>query len=56
MIQSIESEETPKIHTEIDEILGDLNPMYFEESINPKDALQKVHSIEEFNNYIVRHF
>jgi hypothetical protein len=30
--------------TKVDEILGDLNPRYFEESMSLKNALIKVHS------------
>ncbi|MFX1325066.1 MAG: hypothetical protein ACFE8N_08915 [Promethearchaeota archaeon] len=55
-MKSIEIEITPKIQDELDEVLGDLNPRYFEESMKPREALQKVRSMGEFNNYLVRPF
>ena len=49
-----EAEESKE--SEGDELLGDLNPRYFEEGMYPEEALQKVHSMEEFNNYMLRPF
>jgi len=34
----------PPIKSEVDEILGDLNPRYFEEAMTLKNALKKVYS------------
>lgn len=39
----IEQVETP-IESEVDELLGDLNPRYFEEAMSLEDALEKVYS------------
>ncbi|MHA2391752.1 MAG: hypothetical protein ACXAEX_07265 [Promethearchaeota archaeon] len=55
-MKSIEFEVIPEAYAEVDELLGVLNPRYFEEGMYPEEALQKVHSMEEFNNYMLRPF
>ena len=36
----------------MDELLGDLNPRYFEEAMTPENALDKVYSTKISNNLI----
>lgn len=55
-MKSIEIEIVLEVQDEVDELLGDLNPRYFEECMKPEEALQKVQSMGEFNNYLVRPF
>jgi len=38
--------------SKMDELLGDLNPRYFEEAIAPENALDKVHAARISNNLI----
>lgn len=44
IIKVIEKISSKSKQIESDEILGDLNPRYFEEGISPENALEKVHS------------
>ena len=44
IIKVIEKISSKSKQIERDEILGDLNPRYFEEGISPENALEKVHS------------
>jgi len=45
----IEQVETP-IESEVDELLGDLNPRYFEEAMTLEDALEKVYSSDIYSS------
>ena len=38
-----------------DELLGDLNPRYFEETMTPENGLDKVYS-GKVNNFLIRPF
>ena len=38
--------------SKMDELLGDLNPRYFEEAVAPENALDKVYSAKVHNNLI----
>ena len=38
--------------SKMDELLGDLNPRYFEEAMAPENALDKVHAARISNNLI----
>ena len=41
----------------MDELLGHLNPRYFEEAMTPENALDKVHSMGiDFGRFTVRPF
>ncbi|MFW9941404.1 MAG: hypothetical protein ACFFFT_10225 [Candidatus Thorarchaeota archaeon] len=42
IIESSEIEEKTSIENEMDEILGDLNPKYFEEGITFKEAKERI--------------
>ena len=42
IIESLEIEEKTSIENEMDEILGDLNPRYFEEGISFKEAKERI--------------
>lgn len=53
-MESVEIEEIPKDQTEMDELLGDLNPRYYEEGIKPRDGIQKIHSMGEYSNFTIR--
>jgi len=44
IIESYEIEEKTSIENEMDEILGDLNPRYFEEGISFKEAKERIHA------------
>jgi hypothetical protein len=39
----------------VDELLGDLNPRYFEEGINPENSLDKVYA-GKVHNHLIRPF
>jgi len=45
----IEQVETP-IESEVDELLGDLNPRYFEEAMTLENALEKVYSSDIYSS------
>jgi len=45
----IEQVETP-IESEVDELLGDLNPRYFEEGMTLENALEKVYSSDIYSS------
>ena len=49
-VEQIESQISEE--SKMDELLGDLNPRYFEESISPENALDKVYSTKISNNLI----
>ena len=57
-VVEIEIPEVGKIEIHIseeskeDELLGDLNPRYFEEAMTPENALDKVYSAKVHNNLI----
>lgn len=50
IIEQIEIQ-TP-LESEGDELLGDLNPRYFEEAMTPENALDKVYSSKIANHFI----
>ena len=49
-VEQIESQISEE--SKMDELLGDLNPRYFEETMNPENALDKVYSTKISNNLI----
>jgi len=49
-VEQIESQISEE--SKMDELLGDLNPRYFEEAIAPENALDKVHAARISNNLI----
>ena len=49
-VEQIESQISEE--SKMDELLGDLNPRYFEESMSPENALDKVYSTKISNNLI----
>ena len=51
-IPEVESEVQISEESKIDELLGDLNPRYFEEAMAPENALDKVHAARISNNLI----
>ena len=36
---------------EVDELLGDLNPKFFEEAISMNEAKDRIHSAKAYSNY-----
>ena len=52
-VEQIESQISEE--SKMDELLGDLNPRYFEESISPENALDKVYSAK-VHNHLIRPF
>ena len=56
-MKSIEVEEIeqPEIQesmeSEVDELLGDLNPRYFEEIISLKEANDRIYAAKSYSNY-----
>jgi hypothetical protein len=57
-MDSFEAEPTKSQISEeskMDELLGDLNPRYFEEAITPENALDKVHA-SRISNSLIRPF
>ncbi len=50
----IEEVEYPKVQetkeSEVDELLGDLNPRYFEEVISMSEAHDRIHSAKAYSN------
>ncbi len=49
-VEQIESQISEE--SKMDELLGDLNPRYFEEAMAPENALDKVYSTKISNNLI----
>jgi len=47
----VEEFESPAFQTGLDELLGDLNPRYFEEASTPEIALEKIYSSNFRNCY-----
>jgi hypothetical protein len=52
-VEQIESQISEE--SKVDELLGDLNPRYFEEGMTPEKALDKVHAAN-FPNNVIRPF
>ncbi|MFW9823829.1 MAG: hypothetical protein ACFFE4_12875 [Candidatus Thorarchaeota archaeon] len=46
--------EQPEVQTpikdEVDELLGELNPRFYEEAISMEEALEKVHAAKAYSN------
>ena len=52
-VEQIESQISEE--SKMDELLGDLNPRYFEEAMSPVNALDKVYSAK-VQNHLIRPF
>ena len=39
------------VESEVDELLGDLNPRFFEETISLNEAKDRIHSAKAYSNY-----
>ena len=51
-VEVIEHPEVKKsAETEVDELLGDLNPRYFEEVIPLNEAKNRIHAAKNYSNY-----
>ena len=57
-MKSIEVEEIEKpevqesMESEVDELLGDLNPRYYEEAMSMDEAQERIHSAQAYSNNI----
>ena len=48
----VEEIESPKVQeNQVDELLGDLNPSYFEEAISMSETKDRIHSAKAYSNY-----
>ncbi|MHA1985777.1 MAG: hypothetical protein ACW98D_03965 [Promethearchaeota archaeon] len=48
----VEEIESPKAQeNEVDELLGDLNPKFFEEAMSMNEAKDRIHSAKAYSNY-----
>ena len=48
----VEEIEHPEVQeNEVDELLGDLNPRFYEEAISMKEAKDRIHSAKAYSNY-----
>ena len=48
----VEEIESPKVQeNKVDELLGDLNPKYFEEVISMSETKDRIHSAKAYSNY-----
>ena len=51
-VEEIEQPEVQKSkENEVDELLGDLNPRYFEEAISLNEAKDQIHAAKAYSNY-----
>ena len=49
----VEEIKSPKVQeNEVDELIGDLNPRYFEEAITMNEAKDQIHSAKAYSNNI----
>ena len=49
----VEEIESPEVQeNEVDELIGDLNPRYFEEAITMNEAKDRIHSAKAYSNNI----
>jgi len=49
----VEEIESPKVQeNEVDELIGDLNPRYYEEAITMNEAKDRIHSAKAYSNNI----
>ena len=49
----VEEIESPKVQeNEVDELIGDLNPRYFEEAMSMNEAKDRIHSAKAYSNNI----
>ena len=46
-----ESEVQAPMENDVDELLGDLNPRFFEEAISLNEAKDQIHSAKAYSNY-----
>ncbi|MBY8984333.1 MAG: hypothetical protein KGD65_04640 [Candidatus Lokiarchaeota archaeon] len=46
-----ESEVQAPMENEVDELLGDLNPRFFEEAISMNEAKDQIYSAKAYSNY-----
>ena len=46
-----ESEVQAPMENEVDELLGDLNPRFFEEAISLNEAKDRIYSAKAYSNY-----
>ena len=46
-----ESEVQAPMENEVDELLGDLNPRFYEEAISMNEAKDQIHSAKAYSNY-----
>ena len=46
-----ESEVQTAMENEVDELLGDLNPRFYEEAISLNEAKNQIHSAKAYSNY-----
>ncbi len=52
-VEEIEQPEVQKpMESEVDELLGDLNPRYFEEAISLNEAKDRIHSAKAYSDNI----
>ncbi len=51
-VEEIEQPEVQEsMESEVDELLGDLNPRYYEEAISLNEAKDRIHSAKAYSNY-----
>ncbi len=51
-VEEIEHPEVQKsMESEVDELLGDLNPRYFEETMSMEEAKERIHAAKAYSNY-----
>ena len=49
----VEEIESPEVQeNEVDELIGDLNPRFFEEAISMNEAKDRIHSTKAYSNNI----
>ena len=49
----VEEIQSPKVQeNEVDELIGDLNPRYFEEAMSLNEAKDRIHSAKAYSNNI----
>jgi hypothetical protein len=48
----VEEIESPEVQeNEVDELIGDLNPRYYEEAISMNEAKDRIHSAKAYSSY-----
>jgi len=51
-VDEIETPEVQKsMESEVDDLLGDLNPRYFEEAIPMNEAKEQIYAAQSYSNY-----